>query len=70
MLIVPHTTLRMYSNEVVALAAVVVAEQYVMVPPVIDMVMLLLVADAGTAHVALDVITHVTTAPFVSVEVV
>jgi len=65
----PQTTLRIYSNEVVALAAVVVAEQYVVVPPVIDMVMLLLVAEAGTAHVALDVITQLTIAPLVRVEV-
>ena len=53
----------------VAFAAVVVAEQYVVVPPVIDMVMPLLVAEAGTAHVALDVITQVTIAPLVRVEV-
>jgi hypothetical protein len=65
----PQTTLRIYSNEVVAFAAVVVAEQYVVVPPVIDMVMPLLVAEAGTAHVALDVITQVTIAPLVRVEV-
>jgi hypothetical protein len=54
---------------VVAFAVVVVAEQYVVVPPVIDMVMPLLVAEAGTAHVALDVITQVTIAPLVRVEV-
>ena len=66
----PHTTLRMYSNEVVAFAVVVVAEQYVMVPPVMDIVILLLVAEPGTAHVAFDVITHVTIAPLVSVVVV
>ena len=60
----------MYSIEVVAFAAVVVAEQKVSVPPVIDMVMPLLVAEAGTAHVAFEVITQVTTAPFVSVVVV
>ena len=34
------------------------------------MVMPLLVADAGTAQVAFDVITHVTIAPFVNVVVV
>jgi hypothetical protein len=70
LLMLPQTTLRMYSNEVVALAAVVVAEQYVTVPPVIDIVMLLLVALAGTAQVAFEVITQVTTAPLVRVVVV
>lgn len=66
----PQTTLRMYSNEVVEFAAVVVAEQNVSVPPVIDMVMLLLVAKAGIAQVAFEVITQLTTAPLVSVVVV
>ena len=70
MLILPQTTLRIYSNAVVAFAVVVVAEQKVKVPPVIDIVMLLLVAEAGTAHVAFEVITQVTTAPLVSVVVV
>ena len=67
LLIEPQTTFRMYSNDVVAFAVVVVAEQYVTVPPVIDIVMLLLVAEAGTAQVALDVITHDTMAPLVNV---
>ena len=49
---------------------VVEAAQYEIVPPVIDMVIALLVAVDGTAHVALDVSTHVTTAPFVKVVVV
>ena len=39
-------------------------------PPVIDMVMLLLVAEAGTAQVAFEVITHETIAPLVRVVVV
>jgi hypothetical protein len=64
----PQTTFLMYSVDVVKL--VVVAEQYVMVPPVIDIVIALLVAVAGTAQVALEVNTQVTTAPFVSVVVV
>jgi hypothetical protein len=38
--------------------------------PVIVIVMELLVALAGTAHVALEVITQVTTAPLVRVVVV
>ena len=40
------------------------------VPPVIDIVMPLLVAEAGTAQVALEVITQVTIAPLVRVVVV
>ena len=65
----PQTTFRMYSKEVVALAAVVVAEQYVNVPPVMVIVMALLVPVAGTAHVAFDVSTQVTIAPLVRVVV-
>jgi hypothetical protein len=57
----------MYSVDVML---VVEAAQYVRVPPVMLMVMALLVADAGTAHVAFEVITHVTMEPLVSVVVV
>ncbi len=39
-------------------------------PPVMVMVIALLVAEAGTAQVALDVNTHVTIAPLVNVLVV
>ena len=39
-------------------------------PPVMVMVMALLVAVAGTAQVALEVTTQVTTAPLVNVDVV
>ena len=58
----------MYSN--VVLVLVVEAAQYETVPPVIDMVIELLVAVVGTAHVAFEVRTHVTIAPFVNVVVV
>ena len=40
------------------------------VPPVMVIVIALLVAVAGTAHVAFDVITQVTIAPLVRVVVV
>ncbi len=66
LLVAPMTTLEMYSYWVDA----ELPTHGSTTPPVIVMAMALLVAEAGTAQVALDVTTHVTIAPLVNVLVV